>query len=167
MATRLGSYIRRNHLGLIAIFIALGGTTYAATRVTSDDIAKNAVRSKHIKEKQVKPGDVSPKLRDACPATTTELGPICVRHVADDLDWEDAHQACSVRSLRLPTVGEAYELAVNHDVPGVTAGFGFWTDELAGDATAITASEDTGVGGVAEVGVLETAICVAEPREGG
>jgi hypothetical protein len=44
--------MRQNVLGLAAIFIALGGTAFAAT------VAKNSVTSKSIKQNAVKSGDV-------------------------------------------------------------------------------------------------------------
>jgi hypothetical protein len=54
----MSNWIRSNVLGLVAIFIALGGTTYAAQKVDSGDIDKNAVKSKHIGSGQVKSGDI-------------------------------------------------------------------------------------------------------------
>ena len=48
------AYVRRHHLGLIAIFIALTGTAYAATA------KKNSVTSKSIKNGQVKLADLGP-----------------------------------------------------------------------------------------------------------
>ncbi len=53
MVTSISSYIRTHHLGLIAIFIALTGTAWAAEKVGQRDIAKNAVRAKHIKDGKV------------------------------------------------------------------------------------------------------------------
>ncbi len=39
----VGRYVRRHHWGLIATFIALGGTAYAAT-----EIKRNSIKTKHI-----------------------------------------------------------------------------------------------------------------------
>lgn len=47
-------YLRRNVLGLVAIFIALSGTAYANLKVGPGDIDRNAVRAGHIAEKQVR-----------------------------------------------------------------------------------------------------------------
>ncbi len=58
MLTRLADYIRRHHLGLIAIFIALGGSAYAASKIEAGDIARDAVRAKHIKTGAVGPNEV-------------------------------------------------------------------------------------------------------------
>ncbi len=44
----VGRYVRSNHLGLLAIFIALGGTSYAAVK-----LPKNSVGAKQIKKNAV------------------------------------------------------------------------------------------------------------------
>ena len=59
MLRGVGRYIRQHHLAFIALFVALSGTAYAASKVGPNDIAKNAVRSKHIKNGQVKRADLS------------------------------------------------------------------------------------------------------------
>lgn len=58
MIARLAAHLRRNIYGLIAIFIALGGTAYAAATIGARDIKPDAVRSKHIKEGHVRTADV-------------------------------------------------------------------------------------------------------------
>jgi len=47
-------HIRNNVYGLLALFIAMGGTAVAANTVGPKDIKKNAVRAKHIKGKQIR-----------------------------------------------------------------------------------------------------------------
>jgi hypothetical protein len=49
-----------NVMSVIAVFIALGGSAYAVIKIGPKNIRKNAVRSKHIKQGQVKPGDLAP-----------------------------------------------------------------------------------------------------------
>jgi hypothetical protein len=46
-AARFGRYLRRNHLGLIAIFLALNGVAYAA--VTTGSVDSTSVRDRSIK----------------------------------------------------------------------------------------------------------------------
>ena len=58
MLREVGRYVRQHHLALIALFVALGGSAYAASKVGPNDIAKNAVRSKHIKNGQVTKRDL-------------------------------------------------------------------------------------------------------------
>jgi hypothetical protein len=47
-----------NVVALLALFVALSGTSYAVSKVGAKDIRKNAVRSKHIKRSQVNSADI-------------------------------------------------------------------------------------------------------------
>ena len=49
--------LRRNAIGLLALFVALGGTAFAVSKIGPGDIANNAVRSKHITKGQVRKDD--------------------------------------------------------------------------------------------------------------
>ena len=46
-------------IALLALSVALSGVAWAVTKVGAGDIKKNAVRSKHIKNGQVRPGDLA------------------------------------------------------------------------------------------------------------
>lgn len=54
------SHLRRNAIAYLALFVALGtGTAFAASqKITAKDIAPNAVKSKHIKDGQVRAADL-------------------------------------------------------------------------------------------------------------
>ncbi len=68
MATKMGLFVRRHAFGLIAIFIALGGTAYALER--------NSVRSKHIVNGQVKAADQKPARQvEVAPSTFPDNDP--------------------------------------------------------------------------------------------
>ena len=54
-----------NIVSILALFIALGGTTYAAATIGSNEIKKNAVLSRHIKNGQVKAKDLADNSVDA------------------------------------------------------------------------------------------------------
>ena len=58
----MGAWIRRHYMALVALFVALGGTTYAASvaknTVTSKSIKKGAVRSADVQDDGVKGIDV-------------------------------------------------------------------------------------------------------------
>ena len=60
MPTKLLAYLRRHHVALLALFVALGGTSYAAATgsIDSREIKNNAVRSKDIRNNQVQSRDV-------------------------------------------------------------------------------------------------------------
>jgi hypothetical protein len=48
-----------NVMSTLAVFAVLGGGAYAATKVRSDDIAKDAVLSKHVKKDQLTGKDIN------------------------------------------------------------------------------------------------------------
>ncbi|MGH2978341.1 MAG: hypothetical protein ACRDLQ_01730 [Solirubrobacterales bacterium] len=59
MLVKLRSHLSfANVVALIALFVALSGTSYAVSKVGAKDIRKNAVRSKHIKRSQVRSVDI-------------------------------------------------------------------------------------------------------------
>lgn len=57
----LFAHLRRNTLGYAALLIALSGTAYAAAKLGPDDIANNAIRSRHIAPSKVKDKHVNHK----------------------------------------------------------------------------------------------------------
>lgn len=76
LASRTRDHIRRHVVGYLALFVALGGTgAWAADKITSKDIAKNAVRSKHIKAGQVKAADAN-LVRHVRRPESVETGPL-------------------------------------------------------------------------------------------
>ena len=65
MSARIGDYVRRNLLGLTAIFIALGGTAYAthpggADTISTVDIINGQVRTADIGTNQVRLSEIAP-----------------------------------------------------------------------------------------------------------
>lgn len=48
----IAGYLRRHHIGLLALFVALGGTAYAVQRAPKDSVV-----SRSIKDGQVRPQD--------------------------------------------------------------------------------------------------------------
>jgi hypothetical protein len=50
--------VRRHHIGLLALFVALSGTAYATATIGSSEIENNAIKSRHIEHGQVKGKDV-------------------------------------------------------------------------------------------------------------
>jgi hypothetical protein len=124
-------YVRRNGLALVAIFIALGGVAWAGARIGPGDIVNDAIRSKHIKNQQVRREDLAASAKDRCPSPATlRFGGICAGSDGVDRKFFEALHYCESLRLRLPTLGEASTLAENFDVPGVGASGLFWTDEL-------------------------------------
>ena len=55
MLIKLRSHVSfANVIAMVALFVALSGTSYAVSKVGAKDIRKNAVRAKHIKKSQVR-----------------------------------------------------------------------------------------------------------------
>lgn len=52
------NYLRRNAVAYVALVVAIGtGGAYAAEKIGSRDVAKNAIRSKHVKDGSLRPVD--------------------------------------------------------------------------------------------------------------
>jgi hypothetical protein len=58
MVRRALSYLRRHHLGLIALFIALGGTSYAATKLDGDQIRKRSLPGNRVERNALEGSEV-------------------------------------------------------------------------------------------------------------
>ena len=76
MRGRVVAHLRSNVVGYLALFVALGGTAWAAQKITSKDIAKNAVLSKHIKNGQVKSSDVKDNSLTGSDVNEASLGQV-------------------------------------------------------------------------------------------
>ena len=64
---------------------------------------------------------------DTC-ISTTRIGSLCVRGENQGRPWDQALAHCGNLDLRVPTVGEALQLARTHDIPNVDQGEFFWAD---------------------------------------
>jgi hypothetical protein len=75
MTRSLITYFRRHHIALLALFVAIGGTSYAAVKLPSNsvatkqikngqvkgaDLAKNSVNSQKVKDLSLKASDFAP-----------------------------------------------------------------------------------------------------------
>lgn len=80
MTRSAGRYLRRNHLGLLALFIALGGTAYAATQLPRNSVGtkqlkKGAVRTADIGKGAVKLAKIDQAAQDALRGQRGATGP--------------------------------------------------------------------------------------------
>lgn len=53
---RVLAYLRRHHVGIIALFIALGGTSYAATQLPVDSVGTRQIRPGAVTPAKLSPG---------------------------------------------------------------------------------------------------------------
>jgi hypothetical protein len=59
-SSKLLDHLRSHVIAYLALFLALGGTSaWAASKITSEDIAKDAVRAKQIKKNAVKTSEIA------------------------------------------------------------------------------------------------------------
>lgn len=59
MLQKMRIYVRRHHVALLALFVSLGGTAYAGSKIGSSDIKRDAVKSKHVAKNALKGQDVN------------------------------------------------------------------------------------------------------------
>ena len=60
------AYLRRHHIGIIALFVALGGTSYAATQLPDNSVGTRQIRPGAVTPAKLSPG-VDALLRKAAP----------------------------------------------------------------------------------------------------
>lgn len=58
MLASIRTHVRANLVGYVALFIALGGSAYAAATIGAGDIKNDAIRARHIKTDAVKAGAI-------------------------------------------------------------------------------------------------------------
>lgn len=70
------SYLKRHHMGVIALFVALGGTSYAATQLPPNSVGTKQIRAGSITATKIANGAVTPaKLSKALNAPSHKTGP--------------------------------------------------------------------------------------------
>ena len=95
--------------------------------LTGSDVSLNSLTGNDINESTL----VGVKDGDSCISGAVRFGRLCAGSDGVDRGPFAALGFCASIGLRLPTWGEAVQLAVNHDVPGVGAfPDRFWTDEI-------------------------------------
>lgn len=54
----LSTYLRRHHIGLLALFIALGGTSYAAVSLSADSVGARELKNQAVGASEIKDGSI-------------------------------------------------------------------------------------------------------------
>jgi hypothetical protein len=86
MLLRLASRLTyANVVATLALFIALGGSSYAVLRIGSDDIADNSVRSKDVRNRTLTGRDVAPNAFGGRAIKESQLGRVGRARLADAL----------------------------------------------------------------------------------
>jgi hypothetical protein len=111
-----------NTVALIALFVALGGSAYAAKKLNG-----KSIKNSSIPAKKLKPGVL--KNLDKCPASApTKVAGLCYSAQQASGVWDGAVQGiCPALGLRAPSIAEALTV-MNHVGGGPTNVT--WTDEV-------------------------------------
>ena len=89
-----------NVMSVFAVCIALGGSAYAASKISGKSIKNGTIAKKKLK-KNVLVG------LDTCPsAATSYTQGICYSGLNGAADWDIAARDCATKGLRLPDLGE-------------------------------------------------------------
>jgi hypothetical protein len=70
MFTGLRAHFRQQFVGYLALFVALGGSAYAAATVGQNDIKNDAVRSRHVKNNSLTGIDINASTLGTVPLAT-------------------------------------------------------------------------------------------------
>jgi hypothetical protein len=117
MGERVYGYVRRHHLGLVAIFIALGGTAWAGAKLGAEDIQKNAIRAKHVKNDRIGTAEVAD---DDSPKTLT--GEDIEESTLNDVDAETLDGAGASAFVPVGRLRNTGRVAVDDPLPGENNG---------------------------------------------
>ena len=157
-----------NVMSMIAVFAVLGGSAFAASKISGKNIKKASIAGNKLKNdtvtgKQIKESSLGTVTK--CPAgAPTRANNVCYGSLQPaNTDWDVAERDCATKGLRIPTIGEAL-LVTNALNTGDTY---VWTEIFGGAGRIIIRTNDAGVTRIASIakgpnpGVAY--ICVATP----
>jgi hypothetical protein len=117
-----------NVVSLLALFLALGGSAYAAAQFGSGKIKNDSIKSIDVRDDTLRGIDIRESSLtgvDRCPATApNRSGDICFSNEQPATTWDGAIRACAALGLRAPGVGEA--LLLFRQAPNGET----WTDQI-------------------------------------
>ena len=93
MLRRTASYMKRHHLALVALFLALGGTSFAAGNAL---LPRNSVGTAQVTNGSLQPNDLSKNARTALKGNTGPRGPARTGCTGSDRsDGRDGSAGCA------------------------------------------------------------------------
>lgn len=119
------AHLRRQSIAYLALFVALGGTSYAATvlpahSVGSKQLKKNAVTTKKIKNSAVTAAKINPAGLTVPMATSAgSARPVAYAHILSDGTLDSSHSK-NVTAVSEPSTG-FYCMKVTVPAGGLTA----------------------------------------------
>jgi hypothetical protein len=131
--------------------LSLGNGDFLTGSVDTRVATNNGLRGADIQDGSLTGADIRDQSGvDTCTHGSARFGELCVGQAKTRQSWGAARNTCRGLELRLPSLGEAQALATNHNLPTVTAGENFWTDEFYvdpdGTPVAFTVNDDAHLG---------------------
>jgi hypothetical protein len=121
-------YVKRHHIGMLALFVALGGTSYAATQLPRNSVGTSQIRNGSVTATKIHNGAVnSAKLSPELKALLHKTKPTTA------VTWRDPTILAKISSAG-QTVASQTIITVNVTAPWVTTGLSIapgqrlWTD---------------------------------------
>jgi|HubBroStandDraft_6_1064221.scaffolds.fasta_scaffold546703_1 hypothetical protein len=121
-------YLKRHHVGIIALFVALGGTSYAATQLPANSVGTRQIRPGAVTSQSIHNGAVTPaKLSPGLNAQLHKKGPEA------QISWRDPSIATAIAAAGQKVLAER-TVTVAADAPWVNSGLSIssgqhlWTD---------------------------------------
>ena len=123
MLTRMRSHLKfANVVSVIALFIALGGSAYAAL-ITGKQVKNNSIQGKDVKESTLVG-------IDDCPTgATSRTQDICYGPAQAGANWDTAVRDCASEGLRIPDLGESLLVTNAANSPYL------WTNDISDTST--------------------------------
>ncbi len=118
MGRALFAYLRRHHLALLALIVAMGGTAYAANRIGSRDIIDGSLKSRDFKDHAIRGRDVKANslggreidestLNDPAVVSATVLGRNGTYIAEDGFAGKVEHKSTGIYTLELDGTAKA------------------------------------------------------------
>ncbi|HEY5194280.1 MAG TPA: hypothetical protein VIJ39_10480 [Solirubrobacteraceae bacterium] len=121
-------YLKRHHIGIIALFVALGGTSYAATQLPSNSVGTKQIRAGAVTSTKISDGAITPaKLSPALNARLQKTSPKA------EAPWRDPAISATISSAHQAVTSQKI-VTVPADAPWVNTGLSIapgdhlWTD---------------------------------------
>jgi hypothetical protein len=132
------------------------------------NLISGSVGSRDVADNNLTGADIANRSGvDTCPPRVARYGPICAFSDGGVRHWQAAVDFCASKGLRLPSASEAFALAENYDIAGISDSQDFWTDsevDISGTPFAHTVFDsgaDDGFGN--EIAGFSYTVCVIEP----
>jgi hypothetical protein len=155
-----------NVVASLALFVALGGSAYAVSKIDGSALVNRSVAGKKLKADTVTGREIRESTLGACPAGTRIFTGACVETAlrGRDLGWQDSAAACKAAGRRLPTVGELWLFRNRSGITlGGAAGRSEWAQEVVDDARHVSV-DDAGANALTTDVTALPYRCVAAPR---